>query len=86
MVPPEKGVAWVIRSSPLLKSWYSLSAFTLICARREPINIRTIITGLSEAPDQKAIATPNSTQAGVKIRKFGRMGPITALLIKPPLI
>jgi hypothetical protein len=52
---------------------------------REPINIRTINTGLSEAPDQKAVATPNSTQAGVKIKKFGRMGPIKALLIKPPL-
>jgi hypothetical protein len=52
---------------------------------REPINIRTINTGVSEAPDQKAVATPNSTQAGVKVKKFGRMGPIKALLIKPPL-
>jgi hypothetical protein len=75
-----------MRSRPLLKSWYSLSAFTLICARGEPINIRTINTGLSETPDQKAIATPKSTQAGVKIKKFGRMGPIKAFLIKPPLI
>jgi hypothetical protein len=42
-------------------------------------------TGVSEAPDQKAVAIPNSTQAGVKIKKFGRMGPIKALLIKPQM-
>ncbi|MCX6224599.1 MAG: hypothetical protein NTV01_07595, partial [Bacteroidia bacterium] len=81
-VPPEKGVASVIRSSPLLKSWYSLSAFTLICARRDPINMRAMYIGFREAPDQKAVATPNSTQAGVKVKKFGRIGPIKALLIE----
>jgi hypothetical protein len=44
--------------------------------------MRAMYIGFREAPDQKAVATPNSTQAGVKVKKFGRIGPIRALLIE----
>jgi hypothetical protein len=46
--------------------------------------MRIINIGLRDAPDQKAVAIPNSTQGGVKIKKFGRIGPIKALLIEQP--
>ncbi|GAF96974.1 unnamed protein product [marine sediment metagenome] len=37
-LPPLNGVRFVLKSKPLLKSKYSLKAFTLICAERAPIN------------------------------------------------
>ena len=36
-LPPLNGVRFVLKSKPLLKSKYSLRAFTLICAERAPI-------------------------------------------------
>jgi hypothetical protein len=44
--------------------------------------MRIIYNGSREAPDSNAVAIPSNTQAGVKIRKFGRMGPMKALLIE----
>jgi hypothetical protein len=35
-LPPLNGVLFVIASSPLLKSPYSLNALTLMCAQRAP--------------------------------------------------
>jgi len=39
-LPPLNGVRFVSKSKPLLKSEYSLKAFTLICAERAPINAK----------------------------------------------
>jgi hypothetical protein len=74
-LPPLKGVRFVVRSNPLLKSKYSLKAFTLICAHKAPTNASTARGILTVPAVHTAVPSPNRTHAGVKIKKGSLIGP-----------
>jgi len=74
-LPPLKGVRFVLKSRPLLKSKYSFREFTLMWADRAPMNANTTKSKLTSFDVQVALPTPSETQAGVRIRKGTRIGP-----------
>lgn len=71
-LPPLNGVLLVCKSRLLVKSWYSLSIFTLMWAHSAPSIIsHTVISLTCHASAHKL--SPNNTQTGVKIKKLGRV-------------
>jgi hypothetical protein len=74
-LPPLKGVRWVRKSKPLLKSKYSFKALTLICAAIAPMSIKTMRKTLTCADFQAAVPIPSKTQQGVRSKNGRRIGP-----------
>jgi hypothetical protein len=70
-LPPLNGVLIVIRSRPLLKSAYSLSVLTLMCAHKAAI-ITSISVAISIDPLAAiAVLAPSNTHTGDSIKKEG---------------
>lgn len=71
-LPPEKGVRFVVLSSPLLKFKNSFRVLTPICAKT-PASIQRTIFNVKRFVDLfNDNAIPTEIQIGVKIKKLGR--------------